>query len=57
MLYEKLLVETDEEGLSEESRKERIKELQEFIQAQSHLYDDHGSVIIGSRDGKPKLEE
>ena len=57
MLYEKLMTKVNEEGLSEDTREKRIKQLREFIQSQSYLYDDHGSAIIGDRKTPPKFED
>ncbi|MCB1072599.1 MAG: hypothetical protein H7A41_05450 [Chlamydiales bacterium] len=57
MLYEKLLTEVNEEGISEDTREKKIKQLHEFIKSQSYLHDDHGSAIIGDRQNSPKFEE
>ncbi len=57
MLYDKLIEEASEEGISAAVRLERIKELQGYIKAQSLLHDDHGSAIIGSRDKPPSYPE
>jgi len=57
MLYEKLMTKVNEEGISEDTREKRIKQLREFIKSQSYLYDDHGSAIIGDRKTPPKFED
>lgn len=57
MLYEELIAEVSDEGISDDIRKQRIKQLHEFIKAQSHLHDDHGSAIIGDRDTPPKYQD
>ena len=57
MLYEKLVEEIDGEKLSESERDRRIKKLQETIQSQRHLHDDHGPAIIGSRAEAPKFPD
>ena len=57
MLYEKLMTEVCEEGISEDTREKRIKQLYEFIKSQNYLYDDHGSAIIGDRKTPAKFEE
>jgi len=57
MLYDKLIEEVNEEGISDTVRLERIKELQGYIKAQSLLRDDHGSAIIGSRNKPPNYPE
>ena len=54
MLYEKLLEEVREEKHTKDFRSTQIKKLQEYIKTERHLYDDHGSAIIGSRDRPPK---
>jgi hypothetical protein len=57
MLYDQLLEEVNEEGISEITRAERIQKVKEYIKAESHLYDDHGSAVIGSREGPPHYED
>lgn len=57
MLYDKLIEEVSEEGISDAVRLERIKQLQEYIKAQSLLHDDHGGAIIGRREDSPKYPE
>jgi len=57
MLYEKLVEEASEKGIPASIRLERIKELQDYIKAQSLLHDDHDSAIIGSRDKPPNYPE
>ena len=55
MHYEKLIAQTEEEGITDLSREERLRELQEYIKSHNHLYDDHGSMIVGSRGHPPHL--
>ncbi|CCB89114.1 hypothetical protein [Simkania negevensis] len=55
MQYEELIAETEEEGITNQTREKRLKELQEYIKSHNHLYDDHGSMIIGSRSHPPHL--
>ena len=55
MDYEGLINELKKEDLSEKSRAQKLKELQEYIKSQNHLYDDHGPAIIGSRDENPTI--
>ncbi|MCB1107939.1 MAG: hypothetical protein KDK76_07585 [Chlamydiia bacterium] len=57
MLYEKLIEEIKEEEISEDTRLERMNKLREFIKAQSHLHDDHGSAIIGDREHPPQYKD
>jgi len=57
MRYDKLVAEVEEEGVSEEVKGERLKELQEYIKSHNHLYDDHGSMVIGSREKPPLFKE
>lgn len=57
MLYDQLIEKVNEEGISEKARAERIEKLKEYIKAQAHLHDDHGSAIIGSRDGPSHYED
>ncbi|WP_420420659.1 hypothetical protein [Simkania sp.] len=55
MQYEELIAETEEEGISNPTKEQRLKELHEYIKSHNHLYDDHGSMIIGSRSLPPYL--
>lgn len=57
MLYDQLIEEINEEGISDATRLERIQKLKEYIKAEAHLHDDHGSAIIGTRDGPPHYED
>lgn len=57
MIYEELIAEVNEEGISKDTREKRIQQLHKFIKAQTHLHDDHGSAIIGDRETPPQFEE
>jgi len=57
MHYKELISQTEEEGITELSKEERLKELQEYIKSHNHLCDDHGSMVIGSRDYPPHLSK
>ena len=57
MDYKDLIGELKKEDMSEESKAQKLKELQEYIKSQNHLYDDHGPAIIGGRDENPTFPE
>ncbi len=57
MPYDAMLSKINEEGISDDERAKRMKELHAFVKSQNHLYDDHGSAVIGSRDRSPKFQE
>jgi len=56
MLYEKFAKEAEKKESSGKEREKRMKELFQFVKAQSHLYDDHGAVIIGHRSDPPHFD-
>lgn len=57
MDYESLINELKKEGMSKESKAEKLRELQEYIKSQNHLYDDHGPAIVGGRDEDPTFPD
>lgn len=57
MHYDELMTPMEEEGITEKAKEERLKELRDYIKSHNHLYDDHGSTIIGSREKSPKFQD
>ena len=54
MEFDDVISRLKQDELSEDARREKIKELQEEINAQNHLHDDFGPTVIGERDAPPK---
>lgn len=54
MHYKEFLSHLEDFKVSEESKKEQLKE---FIQPQNHLLDDHGLAVIGRQDAAPLFHE
>ena len=58
MLYDDLLSKVHViDSPSENVNAQKLQELQEFLEQQRHLYDDHGPAIVGSRDQSPIFQE
>lgn len=58
MFYDHLLSQINIiDSPSKNIKAQKLQELQEFLEQQSHLYDDPGPAIIGSRDQSPVFQE
>jgi len=53
MDYKELMAQIEKEGKSKEERAKALQDLQDFIKTENHLYDDHGPLIVGSREQPP----